>query len=301
MAFDGRASAQFGVKIFGVYNMIWRGCTVLGFTDTQLYITSTNAPTSEITFSDLCFNSPVSVGKGLVIEYGTAYTTGLFFNNGTISGSGGTVLSLSSVNIDMSNTYISVNGDNAGVQFLTTGSYISGTNNHIDAASNASTRSVVILPSASTDGAHLVEAYLRGYFAINGLLKFSDAVTIDPFGTSYRLPYRSLMSYPMSIGSMTFLQALPTVDDSSVNPNTLPQIVPTSTSWNFNANAAVDIKLTPGTGKSVQIVGKFVVPSGATSARPTSPSTGTHYFDTTIGKPIWYNGTHWVDATGSSV
>lgn len=41
--------------------------------------------------------------------------------------------------------------------------------------------------------------------------------------------------------------------------------------------------------------------AGTTSQRVKSPSTGLQYFDTTLGKPIWYNGTKWVDATGTAV
>ena len=41
--------------------------------------------------------------------------------------------------------------------------------------------------------------------------------------------------------------------------------------------------------------------NGATGARPVGPVTGQRYFDTTLGIPIWYDGTNWVDATGSSV
>ena len=40
---------------------------------------------------------------------------------------------------------------------------------------------------------------------------------------------------------------------------------------------------------------------GAGSTRPSSPSTGTVFFDTSIGKPIWWSGSAWVDATGTSV
>ena len=43
---------------------------------------------------------------------------------------------------------------------------------------------------------------------------------------------------------------------------------------------------------------------GTTAARPTTDLTvGQFYFDTTLGKPIWYGGTgpSWVDATGASV
>lgn len=41
---------------------------------------------------------------------------------------------------------------------------------------------------------------------------------------------------------------------------------------------------------------------GPTTNRPTSPLVGDTYFDTTLGKPIWYKGSNaWVDATGSTV
>jgi hypothetical protein len=41
------------------------------------------------------------------------------------------------------------------------------------------------------------------------------------------------------------------------------------------------------------------IDSGSTANRPSSSAiTGQYYFDTTIGKPIWWNGTIWVLATG---
>jgi hypothetical protein len=41
------------------------------------------------------------------------------------------------------------------------------------------------------------------------------------------------------------------------------------------------------------------IDSGPTSSRPTgSAITGQYYFDTTIVKPIWWNGTIWILATG---
>lgn len=40
--------------------------------------------------------------------------------------------------------------------------------------------------------------------------------------------------------------------------------------------------------------------SGTTANRPTSGLwTGRTYFDTTLGKPIWYKTAGWVDATGA--
>lgn len=39
----------------------------------------------------------------------------------------------------------------------------------------------------------------------------------------------------------------------------------------------------------------------ATGSRPTGITAGAQVFDTTLGKPVWYNGTGWVDATGATV
>ena len=42
--------------------------------------------------------------------------------------------------------------------------------------------------------------------------------------------------------------------------------------------------------------------SGTTAQRPTKNLwAGRPYFDTTLGKPIWYEGPGWVDATGAAV
>lgn len=39
---------------------------------------------------------------------------------------------------------------------------------------------------------------------------------------------------------------------------------------------------------------------GASGSRPNAV-VGLCYFDESLGKPIWYNGTNWVDASGSTV
>ena len=42
--------------------------------------------------------------------------------------------------------------------------------------------------------------------------------------------------------------------------------------------------------------------SGVTADRPTKGLwVGRPYFDTTLGKPVWYKGAVWVDATGTTV
>lgn len=63
---------------------------------------------------------------------------------------------------------------------------------------------------------------------------------------------------------------------------------------------------TPGTIDLKQsILNNIVIQSGATGARPGTPVVGQTYFDTSLaagaGQPIWFNGTNWVDATGTVV
>ena len=48
-----------------------------------------------------------------------------------------------------------------------------------------------------------------------------------------------------------------------------------------------------------QFTGIQLVGSGVTALRPSSPVAGLMYFDTTLGKPVWYSGSKWVDATGA--
>lgn len=50
-----------------------------------------------------------------------------------------------------------------------------------------------------------------------------------------------------------------------------------------------------------QMYGRIQSHYGTTANRPESPLAGEIYLDTTLGKPIFYKGTAWVDATGATV
>lgn len=45
------------------------------------------------------------------------------------------------------------------------------------------------------------------------------------------------------------------------------------------------------------------LPSGTTAARPSASAIvpGSQFYDTTLSKPIWSDGTAWRDATGTAV
>lgn len=48
-------------------------------------------------------------------------------------------------------------------------------------------------------------------------------------------------------------------------------------------------------------ISRAVPESGPTTDRPTSDLwAGRQYFDTTLGQPIWFDGSGWVDATGTA-
>ena len=54
-------------------------------------------------------------------------------------------------------------------------------------------------------------------------------------------------------------------------------------------------------GWNLQVYNAFTA-AGTTAQRPAAGLyTGQYYFDTDLGIPIWYNGSDWVDATGTVV
>lgn len=60
-----------------------------------------------------------------------------------------------------------------------------------------------------------------------------------------------------------------------------------------------DRKLTDTPTDALAVVNrKYVTLNGTTGNRPTMPVTGQFYFDTSLGKPIWWSGSNWVLATG---
>lgn len=65
-----------------------------------------------------------------------------------------------------------------------------------------------------------------------------------------------------------------------------------------------DRKLTDTPTDSLQVVNRaYVTNNGTTANRPKSSVLGQPYFDTSLGngKPVWWNGTGFVDATGTYV
>jgi hypothetical protein len=62
-------------------------------------------------------------------------------------------------------------------------------------------------------------------------------------------------------------------------------------------------RLDTANGETINAVNTLSTPSaGTTGARPsTGLQVGQFYFDTTINRPIWWNGTNWINAAGTIV
>lgn len=100
------------------------------------------------------------------------------------------------------------------------------------------------------------------------------------------------------------------MDDTQPTPQThqqgpdFNQTVITIVRQYMQGGAFTDRKLTDTPTDALSVVNrKFVTQNGST--RPASSIVGLQFFDTTLasgrGKPIYWNGTGWVDATGTFV
>jgi len=72
----------------------------------------------------------------------------------------------------------------------------------------------------------------------------------------------------------------------------------------LKSSAFTDRKLTDNPTDALQVVNrKYVTLNGSAANRPKSSVVGQQYFDTSLGngKPVWWNGTGFVDATGTYV
>lgn len=70
----------------------------------------------------------------------------------------------------------------------------------------------------------------------------------------------------------------------------------------LKSSAFSDRKLTDTPTDALAVVNrKYVTANGSTALRPPAPVAGQYYFDTSIGYPVWYNGSVWVNSVGTPV
>jgi hypothetical protein len=52
--------------------------------------------------------------------------------------------------------------------------------------------------------------------------------------------------------------------------------------------------------RSANAIFALLTASGPTASRPAASFTGQPYFDTTLGFPVWWNGSAWVNSSGTA-
>lgn len=84
--------------------------------------------------------------------------------------------------------------------------------------------------------------------------------------------------------------------------NGVPGTLGTGTTYmRADSDRAVDLApLWVGIGSTI-VTPVQVARIVTTAGRPSSPTGGQMFFDSTLGKPIWWNGSNWKDATGATV
>lgn len=70
----------------------------------------------------------------------------------------------------------------------------------------------------------------------------------------------------------------------------------------FGGGAFSNRKITDTPTDDLQVVNrKYITRSTTTALRPTTSILGECYFDTTVNKPVWWNGTNYQDAAGNVI
>lgn len=70
----------------------------------------------------------------------------------------------------------------------------------------------------------------------------------------------------------------------------------------MRSSSFTDRKLTDTPIDKFQVVPRgYVTRNSTTALRPTTSILGEHYFDTTVGKPVWWTGSSYKDAAGNVV
>ena len=120
---------------------------------------------------------------------------------------------------------------------------------------------------------------------------------------------------PMLPDTTTSLENIETTKDIQLNQ---PQVLPTDELEIIADNRLITVanalgavtELGAGIDDAFEQIEEslaFAFPSGDTASRPTDDVTqgpvalGQQYYDTTISKPVWFNGTDWLDAMGNKV
>lgn len=119
---------------------------------------------------------------------------------------------------------------------------------------------------------------------------------ISSFETSSALALMDIDSYHATPTNIGIRLGISGTSKGSMYYNNSADELRFATAAGSPASLAIDMTTDDATFSSL-----VNLDTGATGARPTTKITGSMWFDTTLGTPIWYDGTNWIDAAGTTV
>lgn len=164
---------------------------------------------------------------------------------------------------------------------------LAGTLDYITIAGQVITRNAIDLTTDVTGAAPVANGGTGATTAANARINLGLAIGSDV--QAWDADLDTYAANPLTAAELTQLQNIGTEAISAAE-------------WAFLA--AMDQGV--ATTDSVNFVdgtfsGMIKTGAGATGSRPTPLGAGTMWFDTTLGIPIWHDGTNWIDATGTTV
>lgn len=232
----------------------------------------------------------------------------------TSTTTGSTITTLGTVNQQSANTYTTQQTDNGALLYINNSTAFSlSLNSAVTApfflfAMNVGPGTVTATPTSGTINGGTNLSVAQGY----GIICFFDGTNWECFvlppvpKTFTAITNQFLRSYDQTTQQFSSAQ----INFANLSGSATSAQLPKATQVSYGAILAIPLVASQwvqyidntGTPQLAQPTSADVVPaSGTTAARPTVHATGQPYFDTTLGKPIWWNGTNWVDATGTVV
>lgn len=141
--------------------------------------------------------------------------------------------------------------------------------------------------------------YITGERMVGGILTTEDLISSPSLIPNYPAP-KSRYGFPLNYNDNNYYSYV-----SGVDSDDLTVSVPDSIKEFYlilgNATEATLSGITIYANKPSELITHPLPISGDSTNRPTNPYQGFKYFDTTLGKPIYWGGSSWVDGNGEAV
>jgi lysophospholipase L1-like esterase len=146
------------------------------------------------------------------------------------------------------------------------------------------------LTAAPSGGDYSIQAGTMGMQTFGaGNSFFADNLFFNGGAFTYKANGPAVMLYCLSGGFQVRLAASGTAGASATLATAL--LIDSSGNAGFVGNVSASFVSATQLGSG----------SGATGSRPTAAGVGARWYDTTLGRPIWWNGSVWKDAAGNTV